>query len=160
MNRYIFSHAWVFVITIALFTFCGCSDDDSNESQGPISSTGVCTKWGASKSEVMGYMESYEMNSMEDGFICYDGKNNTQTISYQFEDEKLVASLVLIPNENTSLDELKSSFSKYEYLGEKNNLEIFINETANTMVTIGEKVKNEKTLYAVGYVMLNDDVTE
>lgn len=157
MNKHIFSRTWTFVMLIAVLAFSGCSDDDSEGSNGMIASSGVCTKWGASKSEVMDYMRNYEMNSMENGFICYNGKNDIQTISYQFEDEELRASLVLIPEESISPEELKTSFKGYEYLGEKNNLDIYISESANTMVTAGKKVNGGNTYFAVGYVKLSDE---
>lgn len=152
MNKYIF--IIVSVINIALFLFCGCSDDSENL-QEMIPSSMVCTEWGASMSEVMDYMSDYEMNSMEDDFICYNGKNDVQTISYQFDEGILQASLVLIPEENMSLEDLKYSFSKYEYLGEKNGLDIYVNEITNTMVTIGTKINGNNTYYSVGYVELN-----
>ena len=46
------------------------------------------------------------MNIMDNDFICYIGKNNVQTISYQFLDEGLQASLLLIPKDKISLSEL------------------------------------------------------
>jgi len=154
MNKHIFISAWILIITITLFAFYGCSDD-SDESNETISSNTVCTKWGASKSEVMDYMKNYELKAMEDGFICYIGKNDIQTVSYHFEDDRLQASLVLIPEGNTSLEKLKSSFSKYEYLGEEDEMDIYVNETTNTMVTIGKKDKDDNTYFAIGYVVID-----
>lgn len=155
MGKYIFNSTWALVVAVMLFALSGCSDD-SDESQGTISSNTVCTKWGASKSEVMNYMRNYEMKAMENGFICYDGKNEAQTISYQFQDDGLQASLLLIPEENTSLEELKSSFGRYEYLGEKNGLDIYVSEATNTMVMIGKKTKGDNPYFTVGYIVLND----
>jgi len=162
MGKYIFNSIWALVVAVILFALNGCSDD-SDESQDTISSQTnssktVCTKWGASKSEVMDYMRDYEMNAMENGFICYDDKNGTQTISYQFQNNGLQASLLLIPEENTSLDVLKSSFGKYDHLGEKNGLDIYVSEVANTMVTIGKKTKGDNTYFAIGYVVLDDEI--
>jgi len=157
MSKYIFKSTCIFILAIALFTFSGCSDD-SDEPQTMNTSNTVCTKWGASKSEVMDYMKNREINAMENGFICYNGNNEIQTVSYQFQDDALQASLVLIPEEKTSLDKLKSSFGKYEYLGEKNGLDIYVSEAANTMVTIGKKTKGDNTYFAVGYVVLDADI--
>lgn len=152
MNRNIFNI--VSVISIVLFLFWGCSDD-SEDSQEKIPSSMVCTEWGASMSAVMDYMSDYEMYSMEDDFICYNGKNDIKTISYQFDEGILQASLVLIPEENMSLEDLEYTFRKYEYLGEKNGLDIYVNETTSTMVTIGKKINGNNTYYSVGYVELN-----
>lgn len=158
MGKYIFNSTWILAVAVMLCALSGCIDDSDESPQGTTSSNTVCTKWGASKSEVMDYMKDYEMNAMEnDGFICYDGKNEAQTISYQFQDDGLQASLLLIPEENTSLEKLKSSFGRYEYLGEKNGLDIYVSEAANTMVTIGKKTKGDDTYFAVGYVMLDDE---
>lgn len=154
MNKYLFKTIWITIISVMPFIFNGCSDD-SDEPQGPISSNVVCTNWGASKSEVMDYMKNYEMNLMDNDFICYIGRNSVQTISYQFQDEELQASLILIPQDKISLSELQSSFSKYEYLGEKNGLDIYVSETTNTMATIAQKVKGETTYYAIGYTVLD-----
>lgn len=157
MGKYIFNSTWILAVAVMLFALSGCSDDSDESPQGTISSNTVCTKWGASKSEVMDYMKNYEMKAMENSFICYDGKKETQTVSYQFQDDGLQASLLLIPEENTSLEKLKSSFDRYEYLGEKNGLDIYVSEAANTMVTIGKKTKEDDTYFAVGYVMLDDE---
>lgn len=134
-----------------LFIFNGCSND-SDEPQIPIPSNMICTNWGASKSEVIDYMKNYEMNIMDNDFICYIGRNNVQTISYQFQDNGLQASLILIPQDKITTSELQSSFSKYEYLGEKNGLNIYISETTNTLATIAQKVKGETTYYAIAIV--------
>lgn len=37
----------------------------------------------------------------------------------------------------------------------KNSLDIYINESENTLVTIGKKVKEDNLYYAVGYTMLD-----
>ena len=154
MNKYLFKTIWITIISVMLFIFNGCSDD-ADGSQDLISSNVVCTNWRASKSEVMDYMKNYEMNIMDNDFICYIGKNSVQTISYQFQNESLQASLILIPQDKISLSELQSSFSKFEYLGEKNGLDIYVSETTNTMVAIAQKVKGETTYYAVGYTVLD-----
>ena len=57
-------------------------------------------------------MANYEMNIMDNDFICYIGKNNVQTISYQFLDEGLQASLLLIPKDKISLSELDGNTQK------------------------------------------------
>lgn len=158
MNKYFFKAIWIAIIFVASFIFNGCNDD-SDEPQGPFSSNMVCTKWGTSKSEVMDYMRNHEINTMENGFICYNGKNNVRTISYQFQDEELSTSLVLIPQDMTSLPELQSSFNNYEYLGEKNGTDIYISETTNTMAIITQKVKGETTYYAIGYTVLDTETS-
>lgn len=140
----------------ALFALGSCSDN-SDEENGASSSGGVCTKWGATKTEVTNQMKNYEMKAMENGFICYEGKGDVQTISYQFQDGVLQAALLLIPKDETKQPELNG---KYEYLGEKNGAEIYINETANTLATITEKTKGETTYYAVGYTALNDESSD
>lgn len=154
MNKYIFTLACFSVFAIA-FAFCGCSEDSDEAHQTNTYGT-VCTKWGASTSEVMDYMKDYEMKTMENGFICYNGKNDIQTISYYFDNNSLKASLVLIPEENSSLEEVKSSFDKYVYIGEKNGTDIYISEDTNTMVTIGKKIKGEATYCAIGYIIINE----
>ena len=95
MNKTLFKAFWAVVIPALLFSFSGCSDD-SDDPQDLISSNVVCMNWGASKSEVMGYMKGYEMNAMEDGFICYMGKGGVQTISYQLQDPIYPLSSVVI----------------------------------------------------------------
>ena len=57
-------------------------------------------------------MANYEMNITDNDFICYIGKNNVQTISYQFLDEGLQASLLLIPKDKISLSELDGNTQK------------------------------------------------
>ena len=154
MNKYFSKTIWITLITVMLFIFNGCSDD-SEESQDLISSSMVCTNWGSSKSEVMDYMKNYKMNIMHNDFICYIGGNIVQTISYQFQNDSLQASLILIPQDRISLSDLQLLFNKYEYLGEKNGSDIYVSEATNTMVTITQKVKGETTYYAVGYTILD-----
>lgn len=152
MNKYFFKITWITIISVILFI--GCSDD-SDEPQHLISSNMICTNWGTSKSEVMNYMENYEINVLDNDFICYIGRNNIQTISYQFQNESLQASLMLIPQDKISLSELQLLFSTYEYLGEKNGLYIYVSEATNTMATISQKVKGESRYFAVGYTILD-----
>lgn len=159
MNKHFSKTTWMTILSVLLFIFIGCSDD-SNEPENPLSSNVAYLNWGAPKSEVMNYMKNYEMNIMDNDFICYIGRNNVQTISYQFQDNGLQASLILIPQDKITTSELQSSFSKYEYLGEKNGLNIYISETTNTLATIAQKVKGETTYYAIGYTILNIETGE
>lgn len=64
MDKFIFKTIWLSIISVMLFFFSGC-DDDSDEFES--SSSVVCTDWGASKSEVMDYMENFEMSVDENG---------------------------------------------------------------------------------------------
>lgn len=141
-------------LLIAIFVFNGCSDD-SDESQEMINSYIVCTMWGVSMPEVMDYMKDSRINTRNMEYICYDGNNGIRTVSYYFQNKGLQASLLLIPETEVSLSELQASFDEYEYLGEKNSLDIYINESENTLVTIGKKVKEDNVYYAVGYTMLD-----
>lgn len=152
MKQYI--HATVIILaSVLLLSLNGCSDS-SDGPQSPTSSNKICTKWGISKDEVIDYMNNYETGIIDDNFLCYQGKNEVQTISYQISDDKLQASLVIIPSEKTSLSELQASFKKYEYLGEKNGINIYVSEAENTIATISQKTISNTTYYAIGYTAL------
>lgn len=154
MNKFLLRIARLGIVPV-IFLLCNGCGFDSDEFQDTIYSNAVCTDWGASKSEVMDYMYDYEMSIMDNGFICYVGRNSVKTISYQLQDGKLQASLILIPQDNASLSELQSSFGKYEYLGEKSGVDIYVNEKTNTMATIARKSKSGTAYYAIGYTALD-----
>lgn len=154
MNKFLLNIARLGIVSV-LFLFCHGCIFDSYKLQNTICSNAVCTDWKSSKSEVMDYMKNYEMSIMDNGFICYVGRNSVRTISYQFKDDELQASLILIPQDNVSLPELQSSFGEYEYLGESNGIDVYLSEATNTMATISRKSKGETAYYAIGYTALD-----
>lgn len=163
MDKNILKAVTLLIVTTIISIFYGCGDssdgyyiDESSEQSKVIGN--ICTKWGASQTEVMNYMAKYEEQTTEEDFICYKGKGNIKTISYQLKDGKLQASLALLSEKDVSLQNLQSLFSEYEYLGEKNGSYVYVSENENTMVTICTKVRNEITYYAVGYTSLVSDM--
>lgn len=134
-----------------LFIFSGCDDDSDKFGS---SSSVICTDWGASKSEVMDYMKNFKKSVDENDFICYIGKNSVQTVSYQFQNEGLQASLMIYSQDEISLSQLQLIFKNYDYLGELDGLHIYVSEAKNTMVTIAERKEGENEYYAVGYTDL------
>ena len=83
-----------------------------------------------------------------------------QTISYQFDNDALVASSVLILNSKVSLSELESAFNEYEHIGAKSGFDIYANEALNIMATISEVEKGDTTFFAVGYTSVNDETNK
>lgn len=163
------------VLFIISFAFSGCNENsdehkdiinndeikDSTEldkQQSIIDLNAVCNQWGAQKSYVMEYMEDYTLKTTEDNFICY--QNDIQTISYQFDNDALVASSVLILNSKVSLSELESAFNEYEHIGAKSGFDIYANEALNIMATISEVEKGDTTFFAVGYTSVNDETNK
>ena len=154
MNKYFAKILGLVTITaFILIIFSRCSDSRRPHSSGY--SLFVCTEWGASKSEVLDIMKSYETNADENDFICYTGKHNVHPISYQFQDDGLQSSLVMIPEDKTTKASLQALFNRYEYLGEKDGMEIYVSNTENTMAAITRTISGNAIYYAIGYTVLN-----
>ncbi|WP_303030204.1 hypothetical protein [uncultured Duncaniella sp.] len=66
----------------------------------------------------------------------------------------LNSTLVVIPADNTSLDELKGLFKDYIYLGQRNDMDVYADEGSDTMVAIGTRTRNDIMYYTVGYSIL------
>jgi len=155
MNKHIETLVCLAAVVFAVM-LAGCSDD-SDEQSAARQFGSVCTTWGLSPSEVEERMGDYELYSADSDCLYYKSKDGERKISYQFNLGTLVASTILIPEEGTSLQSLQSSFSKYEYLGEKSSMEVYVNKTANTLATIGKKSNKGVSYYAVGYTMLDEN---
>lgn len=157
MNKYVTNTICGIITIVFSIILAGCSNNDDSDSFGLIPSDIVCTKWGLTYAEVTEFMKNTEPLSTEisNGIICYKGKNNIQTVSYHFtNDMTLNSTLVVIPADNTSLDELKGLFKDYIYLGQRNDMDVYADEGSDTMVAIGTRTRNDIMYYTVGYSIL------
>lgn len=141
------------ICLFAAMVITGCSKD--NPLQKEVTWKKVCTEWGEVKSDVMSRMQKYERLSYTSSPICYKGKDEAAVISYSFVEDSLCAAIVLVEAESVDMDALKNSFKSLEYLGENNSMELFVDTSDNTLVTISECRKNDRRYYAVGYAAID-----
>lgn len=143
------------VAALAMISFLSGCRNDSHEPQGAISPGAVFTRWGATQSEVMDFMNNGSMVYMDDGFICYNGTGNVKTVSYRLENDSLLESMVIMPEDATSLSDVQATFRNFEHLGERNNAEVYVNRASNTIVTISQETYGGASYYVVGYAALD-----
>ena len=157
MKQLVLNGLKIISILFALFIQIGCSSE-SSESTGSIVSNSLYTKWGISVSDVLKGMEQYQLESVDNDYVCCKGEKNVHKMSFLFDENGLCSSLLLFPKDKITLESLQSSVSgNYEYLGERGGTHILVNRVNNTMATISEKVQESEEYYALGYIVLNPD---
>lgn len=144
-------------ILFVLFIQIGCSSEAS-ESTGSMVSNPLYTKWGISVSDVLKGTEQYQVESVDNDYVCCKGEKNVHKMSFLFDENGLCASLLLFPKDIITLESLQSTISgNYEYLGERGGMHLLVNRSNNTMATISEKIQGNDEYYALGYIVLNPD---
>lgn len=113
-------------------------------------------KWGASQEIIQSEMADYTLIDNDSLNLYYQGNGDESMISYYFVQNKLTASLVLIPKDKMSYDAIKDQFSSYDELGNISNEDVYVKESNNTMVTIDSTANNGTVYYCIGYSKLNN----
>ncbi len=139
------------LICVLALVLSGCNNE---EIRGQINDNVVCKQWGCSQGEVELHMANFKQQTAENGFVSYFGFGNFKRISYQFEEGLLQASMIIVPEEETSPEAIDDLFRNYVCLGEMNGATIYINEKENTFSTVVKKIKNGESYYSIGYTKL------
>ena len=153
--KHILSLKYLYLLIVAIsLIFYGCSKvNSSNNSDEPIWNK-VCTTWGCNSSDIIELMDRYKLYSIQPTTLCYKGFDNVEAITYKFKEDSLYATVLLIKEEMTDIEEIRASFNKYESLGENDSYEIFISTAKNLFITLSSTQKGDKKFHAIGYTTL------
>ena len=141
-------------IGLVLSSLSGCSD--KLEMQQEVAWKKVCTKWGTSEAKVRDMMRTYTLKNSTSTVLTYKGKYPIDALSYQFVEDSLCAVVVLIDAEVVEREDIRSSFSSYEALGENNSSELYVGYSDETLATITSYLKGEKEYFSIGYADLGN----
>ena len=120
----------------------------------------VCTQWGTSEEKVRDIMRTYSLKNTTSGTLTYKGKGIVDAVSYYFVEDSLCAVVVLMNSLLVDYQELRSSFSSYDYLGEVNSSELFVMYDKDNLVAITPFTKEDNNYLSVGYADLGDAEVE
>lgn len=135
-------------IAVSLFS---CSDDaEYHYGDGGSSEQKVETKlgWHCSVDKVKKYFDQYTPTVEDTVFLKYEIDDIIS--SYQFKNNKLIATLQLIPVDKADEEYRKSIVSGYEYLGMQSDNSVYFKQSNNTLIVLCEKTLNGVTYLQIG----------
>lgn len=140
--------------TIASFAVAVIMISCSDKGLSPDSFSRPCVDWNMTKEEVEAKMSGFEVINNNENHLLYLGKRIEKYISYEFYNNKLRTSAILVPYLSTNPDAITSLFEEYVNLGSLNNVEVFINEESNSLGTYQQMTDDEIEYYAIGWTEL------
>lgn len=142
----------------ALLYNCGSDEGEINLEQSlelPL------TDWGATKAQIKAEMQDYALRAEMDDLLVYKGKNIENIISYEFRDDKLYLSNIIIEADRFSPTAVTQLFENYTELAEYDNT-TYINESTNTLAEISPITSYDNSIccYCISWGNLNIDIAE
>lgn len=122
----------------------------------------VSTSWGASRATIQRQMNGYTTMVEEDDFLKYTNGDKTLYLSYEFTNDSLQASLVLLPQTDgteTSTN-IPMNIDQYTYIGETGGASIYAEESSNTMVAVLSRDLEGQKYMAYGFTPIESDFYE
>jgi len=167
MKRNIFGYSILAIYTLLAFSVYSCSDDeDVVEVKGPTINEGkadkilnsAITEWNVSMEEITTRMKNHKLvTSQNEDFLMYSDKEHTSFISYKFFNDSLYSTLVLMPPMSENSD-LKNVLKEYSFVGKLEDVDVYLNESENSMVCTSEIVEDSVTYLAVGFTPISPTV--
>ena len=133
------------LMALVCFSFFSCNDE--GEDAGSNASQYLFFKpymeWGSSKSQISSKMAGSDVLLDEDNTLCYQSEG--ETIAYGFKNDKL-NTIVVIPKETLSLDEILLAFKSYTLLSQYDNL-VYLDKNSNTIA----EIENSDGFYTISW---------
>ena len=131
------------IMALACFSFSSCSDEGENigSSASQYFFFKPYMEWGSSKSQISSKMAGSDVLVDEDNTLCYQSEG--ETIAYGFKNDKL-NTIVVIPKETLSLDEILLAFKSYTLLSQYDNL-VYLDKNSNTIA----EIENSNGIYTI-----------
>ena len=111
--------------------------------------------WGTPISEIESYMQKYVQREKEDNYLSYKTEDGRIIISYEFEDDHLIATAVMASSGN----DIKDYVDGYSYIGDLGDTHIYNNESKNTIAMEYEWNPDEK-YSVIGFVPITSQSYE
>ena len=127
-------------LTFVMAGLTSCNNDDdklvSVEKEYGFSISNALFDWDTSKEDLTEQLKDYEID--DTGYYVYvSKKGQPYMLSYQFEDDFLIASVVMVPKEKTNQNEIDRVVRNYEYLGSiTEDKDIYVDEDANKILEV------------------------
>lgn len=127
-------------LTFVMVGLTGCNKEDdklvSVEKEYGFSISNVLFDWDTSKEDLLEKLKDYEID--DSGYYVYvSKKGQPYMLSYEFEDDFLIASVVMVPKEKTNQNEIDRVARNYEYLGSiTEDKDIYVDEVANKILEV------------------------
>lgn len=146
---------------IVIFGFViSCSSDESEliPSEEELVSTilnKACLEWGTSQEIVMSQMNGFTLIDSDDDFIQYSDKSHNITVSYDFDENKLRATVAIIPKTGNDLSRYLTGYTE---LGALSNKVVSYSNQKNTMCFSYETTNNDTEYSIIGFSPLVSDL--
>lgn len=167
MKRNIFGYSILAIYALLTFSVYSCSDDeDVVEVKEPTINKGkadkilnsAITEWNVSMEEITTRMKNHKLvTSQNEDFLMYSDKEYTSFISYKFFNDSLYSTLVLMPPMSENSD-LANILKGYSFMGELDDVEVYLNESENELVCTSEIVEDSVRYLAVGFTPISSTV--
>ena len=127
-------------LTFVMVGLTSCNKEDDNlvsvEKEYGFSISNILFDWDTSKEDLLEQLKDYEID--DTGYYMYVSKQGQPyMLSYEFEDDFLTASVVIVPKEKTNQNEIDKVVRNYEYLGSiTEDKDIYVDEDANKILEV------------------------
>ena len=131
-------------LSFVVFGLTGCDKEEDDfisvEKEFGFSISKVMFDWNTSKEDLLEELKDYIID--DTGVYLYASKTDQPfMLSYEFEDDILIASVVMVPEEKTSQGEIEKVVRNYEYLGSiTEDKDIYVDEAKNKILEV-QKLK-------------------
>lgn len=173
MNMNIFHQYYRLFPIIALLCMMvtSCKDDapdipviDPNEPANPGTIKDILncatTEWGISRENIISFMEGYaQITSTGNDMLQFKAPESQLSISYQLYNNKLSATVILIPTVNADFD-LQSLLNGYTHIGGLSDGQVYENLSKNTMATVWQPADDDNTFSAIGFAPIVSEAYE
>lgn len=152
---------------LAALCVYSCTDDNPEMADNQVPGDGdmesvlssICVNWDADKQYVSKQMEGYHESYSSENILKYAVDASTY-ISYQFEDNRLVTS-IMVKEKASNYDVSKiSSLKEYEYVGNVDGANVYISESMNTMGVKLLRHSDGVDYEVIGFTPLQNDSFE
>ena len=108
--------------------------------------------WGESVDKVKEYMSDFELDYSDNVTLVYSGLKSEHLISYEFEEEKLVAVAMFVKEDMSTLDEVLTLLEGYDVLHEYDGTRgEYASSELNTYAEVCKSEKSGETYWFIGW---------
>jgi len=134
-------------------------DLDSDSSDDEVVSTildKASTEWNSSKEQIKNHMKSFQLIDSDEDFLQYSDKNGIITVSYDFANDKLRATVAIVPK--LSDTNLTPYLSNYSYFAELSTKKIYCNTNKNTICFTYETNVQDEEYTILGFTPISSSL--
>ena len=108
--------------------------------------------WGEDMGKVKDYMSDFELNYSDKMTLVYNGIKSEHLISYEFEDDKLVAAAMFVKEDMSDIDEILTLLEGYDVLHEYDGTYgEYASSESNTYAEVCKSEKSGETYWFIGW---------